>query len=295
MTTSLKVPAGRHYEVQGRRLFLHKSGSGGPAVVFLPGASAFGLDYLNLHERVAGFTTSVLYDRAGTGWSDPVELPRTAAEVATELRELLRVAGVPAPYVLVPHSLGGAYARRFIQLFPEEVAGVVYLDAFHEEWDTHMIGAKTHLKPQPVPGDLMLRLVAFISRGPYKKMFATWPQEIGQALLAKHTTVESQRAGAQERSNMPELRDELKAAGQVPDKPLIALAALGIDTGMKFLMSKQALREMTEGKTRLYQALAASVQDGKMRILPDARHSTINIDAPDAVLQAIDDLWRRVS
>lgn len=87
MTTSLNPPAGRHYEVQGRRLFLHKSGSGGPAVVFLPGAGAFGLDYLNLHERVAGFTTCVLYDRAGTGWSDPVELPRTAAEVATELRE----------------------------------------------------------------------------------------------------------------------------------------------------------------------------------------------------------------
>ncbi|WP_214416163.1 alpha/beta fold hydrolase [Sphaerisporangium fuscum] len=286
---------GRHYEVQGRRLFLHRSGSGGPAVVFLPGASAVGLDYLNLHERVAEFTTSVLYDRAGTGWSDPAELPRTAAEVATELRELLRAAGVPAPYVLVPHSLGGAYARRFIQLFPEEVAGVVYLDAFYEEWDIHMIGAKTHLKPQPVPGDLMLRLVAFLSRGLYKKMFATWPGEIRQALLAKHTSVESQRAGAEERSNMPELRDELKAAGQVPDKPLIALAALGIDTSLKFLMSKQALREMTEGKTRLYQALGASVQDGQTRVLPDARHSTIHIDAPDAVLRAIDDLWRRVS
>ncbi|MFI7131616.1 alpha/beta fold hydrolase [Nonomuraea sp. NPDC050153] len=295
MATSLNPPVGRYYEVQGRRLFLHKSGSGGPAVVFLPGASAVGLDYLNLHEPVAGFTTSVLYDRAGTGWSDPAELPRTAAEVATELRELLRAAGVPAPYVLVPHSLGGAYARRFIQLFPEEVAGVVYLDAFYEEWDTHMIGAKTHLKPQPVPGDLMLRLVAFISRGLYKKMFATWPREIRQALLARHTTVESQRAGAQERSNLPELRDELKAAGQVPDRPLIALAALGIDTGMKFMMSKRALREMTEGKSRLYQALGASVQDGRTRILPDARHSTISIDAPDAVVRAIDDLWRRVS
>ncbi|MFI9550186.1 alpha/beta fold hydrolase [Nonomuraea endophytica] len=208
---------------------------------------------------------------------------------------MLRAAGVPAPYVLVPHSLGGAYARRFIQLFPEDVSGVVYLDAFYEEWDTHLTGAKTRLQPQPAPGELMLRLVAFLSRGLYRKMFATWPREIGQALIARHATVEWQRAGALERGNLPELRDELKAAGQVPDKPLIALAALGIDTGTKFLMSKRALREMTEGKSRLYQALGASVQGGETRVLPDARHSTIGVDAPDAVLRAIDDLWRRVS
>src|SRR5205823_4619327 len=63
--------------------------------------------------RISEFTTSVLYDRAGTGWSDPAALPRTAAEVATELRDLLHAAGVPGPYLLAAHSVGGAYARRF--------------------------------------------------------------------------------------------------------------------------------------------------------------------------------------
>jgi hypothetical protein len=47
-------------------------GSGDPAVVFLPGAGLVVLDFLNIHERVAEITTSVLYDRAGTGWSDRV-------------------------------------------------------------------------------------------------------------------------------------------------------------------------------------------------------------------------------
>lgn len=68
------LPLGRLYEVGGRRLMLHRSGDGGPAVVFLPGAGLVGLDFLNLQERVAGFTTNVLYDRAGTGWSDPAEV-----------------------------------------------------------------------------------------------------------------------------------------------------------------------------------------------------------------------------
>jgi hypothetical protein len=76
---------------------LYASGTGGPVVVFLPGAGLTGLGYLNLHEQVSQFATSVLYDRAGTGWSDHVQLPRSAAEVADELWLLLRVAGAPAP------------------------------------------------------------------------------------------------------------------------------------------------------------------------------------------------------
>ena len=52
-------PVGRYYEVEGRRLLLHQSGSGGPAVVFLAGGGAVGLDYLNVQRRAAEFTTSV--------------------------------------------------------------------------------------------------------------------------------------------------------------------------------------------------------------------------------------------
>jgi pimeloyl-ACP methyl ester carboxylesterase len=105
---------------------LYASGTGGPAVVVLPGGGLTGLGYLNLHEQVSQFATSVLYDRAGTGWSDHVPLPRSATEVTDELRLLLRVAGVPAPYVFVGHSLGGIYARRFAQRFPADVAGLLF-------------------------------------------------------------------------------------------------------------------------------------------------------------------------
>src|ERR1700732_1875937 len=86
-------PIGRLYDVGGRQLMLYASGAGGPAVVVLPGAGLTGLGYLNLHEQVSQFATSVLYDRAGTGWSDQVQLPRSATEVADELRLLLRIAG----------------------------------------------------------------------------------------------------------------------------------------------------------------------------------------------------------
>ncbi|MFE7524526.1 alpha/beta fold hydrolase [Kitasatospora sp. NPDC057542] len=100
-STALHPPVGGFQEIDGRRLYLHRQGTGGPAVVLLPGASAIGLDYFGVQQGVSQFTTAVVYDRGGTGYSDEAALPRTATEVAAELHALLRAHGVPGPYVLV--------------------------------------------------------------------------------------------------------------------------------------------------------------------------------------------------
>src|SRR5271154_4988548 len=92
-------PIGRLIESDGRCFAMHRAGEGGPTVVFLPGAGLIGLDFLNVQEAAAEFATSVVYDRGGTGWSDPVRLPRSAAEVAEELHALLAAAGAPGPYI----------------------------------------------------------------------------------------------------------------------------------------------------------------------------------------------------
>ena len=66
-----------------------------------------------------------------------VDLPRRSAEVIDELRALLTVADVPAPY-LVGHSLGGLYARHYAQRYPGEVSGLVLLDPAHEDYNAYM-------------------------------------------------------------------------------------------------------------------------------------------------------------
>jgi pimeloyl-ACP methyl ester carboxylesterase len=104
-----------------------------------------GLDYLIAQEKAAQLSTSVLYDRAGSGWSDPVKLPRTSTQVTDELRELLRVAGVPAPYLLVGHSLGGLYARHYAVRFPDEAA-LLLLDPAHEDYDAYMPKELTEMR-----------------------------------------------------------------------------------------------------------------------------------------------------
>jgi len=265
-------------------------------VVILPGASAVGLDYLNIHGRISKFTTSVLYDRGGTGWSDPVDLPRSAAAVATELHDLLRAAGVPGPYLLAAHSLGGAYARRFAQLFPGDVAGFLYLDSFYEDTDTYL-PKRLHLANvrQPDPGRLGQALMRPFARRMYRQMFAGWPDGLRQLLVGRHISAAWWQVGVRERSTMAQLADELHHGGPMPDRPSIVLTATGIDPGLRLLMSPSALRAMTEGNRRLYAALAASVTHGELRTLQDARHSTLTIDQADAVVQAARDLLAQVT
>ena len=296
MTTQTALGAdspglGTFLEAGGRRLWLHREGSGLPAVVFLPGASLVGLDYLNIHQQVAPLATSVLYDRGGTGWSDPDGLPRTAEAVATELRDLLQAAEVPGPYIFVAHSLGGAYARRFGQLFPALVAGVLYVDAFYEDNDAFM-PERLHLArlPQPDPGPLMRGLMRPFARRLYAKMLAGWPEPLRGRLIEAHLSPQWWQTGVKERSNLAELADELKHGGPVPDVPVIVLSPEGTDPGLRLFMSGKAIRETAEGGRRRNLALAASVSRGKHRALPDARHSTVTTDRADAVVQAITDL-----
>ncbi|MET7768547.1 alpha/beta hydrolase [Nocardia sp. NPDC005366] len=289
-------PIGDRYRVAGRRLFLHRSGEGGPAVVFLPGANSVGLDYLKIHEAVAAFTTSVLYDRGGTGWSDRIELPRTASEVAAELRSLLSTAGIDGPYILVAHSLGGAYARRFAQMFPGDVAGLVALESFSEDWDAYMPeDLYLDQTPDAVPGRFQTTLLRVLSRPFYRKMFSAWPAEIRTPLVAGHVDRDWMVIGAKERSNMTALREELKAGPAFPDVPLIAIAALGSDSGQRLSLSKKMLGQLNDSKARLYAAMAESVTNGEYRPLPTARHSTIQLDEPDAIIEAIRDVHTRAA
>jgi pimeloyl-ACP methyl ester carboxylesterase len=65
-----------------------------------------------------------------TDRSTPVPQPRTAGDLVAELHDVLAAAGIAAPYVVVGHSLGGLIARAYTQAHPEQVRGVVFVDAF---------------------------------------------------------------------------------------------------------------------------------------------------------------------
>ncbi|KZB81768.1 alpha/beta fold hydrolase [Amycolatopsis regifaucium] len=283
----LAPPIGGFQEIDGRRVFVHRSGGGGPAVVFLPGASAVGLDYFGVQQQVAGFTTAVVYDRGGTGYSDHLPLPRTATAVATELRDLLHAQDIPAPYVLAAHSLGGLYAHRFAQLYPRDVAGLVWLDALHRDWDDFMppaagLAAAGRMAPDPERMRQALREM-------YDELRADYPEHVRQALVEAKVSDEWLRAGVAERTKLPELVTELRAGPDLPDVPVVALTVVGTDPGQ----DEQLSRELNDAKTKMDAALVSAVSHGEQRVLSDTLHHRLCFDRPDAVVQAIRDVVDR--
>jgi len=75
------------------------------------------------------------------GRSGFAPMPRTAGQVVQGLHQLLSAARVPGPYVLVAHSMGGLFARLYAQTYPDQIRGMVLVDAFPATLPEHM-GAK---------------------------------------------------------------------------------------------------------------------------------------------------------
>jgi pimeloyl-ACP methyl ester carboxylesterase len=67
------------------------------------------------------------------GYSDPGPSPRTARRIAGELSELIKRSGIGGPVVLVAASSGGFNVRVFASDHPDRVAGLVLVDASHED------------------------------------------------------------------------------------------------------------------------------------------------------------------
>lgn len=144
-------------DIGGRNIYVETHGSGAPTVVLVSGYRTSGMYWTNdlLHpeaprmmvmEGASAFTHAATYDRPGTyaaigeevivSRSDPVKQPRTATEVVAELRETLKAAAIPGPYVLAAHSLGGLFARLYASTYPDDVVGMVLVDAYSERLET---------------------------------------------------------------------------------------------------------------------------------------------------------------
>ena len=121
-------PAGQLIDVSGHRLHIQCIGAGSPTVVTESGFAGTSLDWSLVQPAVGQTTRICAYDRAGFGWSESGPSPRTSGRIVGELHMLLANAGIPGPYVLVGHSVGGLHAQLFASQYPGEVGGLVLLD-----------------------------------------------------------------------------------------------------------------------------------------------------------------------
>jgi len=126
------VASGHRFDIGGRALYLDCRGDGSPTVILEAGSGSDSGAWTAVHDELSTTTRTCAYDRSGRGRSDPGPV-HTLAEAATALRTLLATAGEPGPFIVVGHSLGGAFGRVFTATHRDEVVGLVLVDAFNPD------------------------------------------------------------------------------------------------------------------------------------------------------------------
>ncbi|MFJ7589393.1 hypothetical protein ACIQZO_18840 [Streptomyces sp. NPDC097617] len=197
--------------------------------------------------------------------------------------------------MLAAHSLGGAYAHRFAQLYPQDVAGLVWLDAFHRDWDDFMPPtAGLAATEQMAPGPEQLEHMRPALREMGAELLADHPEHLRQPLIDAKASAEWLHVGIAERSRLVELATELKAGPGVPDVPLVALTVVGTDPDRPGRTPERTVSDLRDGRTRMDAALVSAVSHGEQRIICDTLHHRLCFDRPDAVVQAVRDVVGRL-
>ena len=133
---------GKLYSVNGYQMHLYCTGTGSPAVVLEGGRGDDWLYWQKVQPELAKTTRVCSYDRAGLGWSDPQPGPRDAIHIAAQLHSLLQQAGETGPLILAGASAGGFYVREYVATYPNEIAGVVFVDVSVPEQSEALPGAR---------------------------------------------------------------------------------------------------------------------------------------------------------
>jgi pimeloyl-ACP methyl ester carboxylesterase len=134
------VDAGRLVDIGGgRSLYLKCVGSGTPTVVLEAGFGGSTNVWSAVQPQLARTMRTCAYDRAGLGNSLPIPGVHDAGDEIADLRQLLKRAEVPPPYLLVGHSYGGLLARLFADAHPDETAGMVLVDAMGRDQDRRLL------------------------------------------------------------------------------------------------------------------------------------------------------------
>jgi pimeloyl-ACP methyl ester carboxylesterase len=136
-----KEPPGNMYLVDGQRMHIDCTGDGSPTLVLESGWGSAWEVWGRIQPDLSKIARVCSYDRAGYGYSEPRSAPRDADHIALELHDLLLQAHIAGPLVLMGHSFGGLIIRDYATRYPDQVAGLIFVDSVTPSWGLEKIKA----------------------------------------------------------------------------------------------------------------------------------------------------------
>ncbi|HJP59757.1 MAG TPA: alpha/beta hydrolase [Gemmatimonadaceae bacterium] len=289
---------GRAVDIGGRSLNIYCSGEGAPAVIFDAGAGTSGYAWWDIQREMAKETRACWFDRAGFGWSDIGPFPRTSAAASRDLHELLHRDSITMPFIYVGHSLGGLNARIYNAMYPTEIAGVIFVDAAHEDEPRRapafMLGRSA---PRALWHPIWIaahtaRLVGLIRlTTPSPSLPADPTQRTREQVLNALRSQPKTIASLSDASG-PESYREAESAGGFGDRPVVVLTRGRVPQSPPTSeMDKEGLAYEQVWMHEIQPKLARLSTHGRQVIVPNSGHD-IPREAPEAVIAAVRDVLR---
>jgi pimeloyl-ACP methyl ester carboxylesterase len=285
-------------------LNLDCSGQGSPTVIFDTGLGVPAAGWKFVQPEVAKFARVCSYDRAGYGWSTRGPMPRTSGEIVKELHALLAASGEKGPYVLVAHSFGGFNVRVYTKEYPADVAGLVLVDTSHEDQESRMPGSlQAFMKNQSAQLEFQRKVapiliffgVARLTAG--EEGLPNLPKSFLQEVKYLQLQPKFVEATASEIQNFSASAKEVRAAGNLGERPLVVLTA-GKEEDAKDLpkgLDKRDLDDFSKTWMNDLQVQEAHLSTrGKQVIVTDSTHM-IPFLRPDTVIAAIREICEAVN
>jgi pimeloyl-ACP methyl ester carboxylesterase len=194
--------------------------------VLMSGLGGFATGWARIVPPVAGTARVCAYDRAGQGWSEDAPDRQDGVTAAADLHTLLDAAGEDGPYVLVGHSIGGNYAMTYAARYPEQVAGMVLLDATSPY---RTAAGTTHTGP---PGPIgLLPSVARLGVGRVlpPSFWSALPEPAASRYAAVASSPRRWSNTVDETATMPALLSQAQELSTLGSAPLVVLSAAGLD------------------------------------------------------------------
>ena len=297
---------GRAVRAAGMRFNLNCSGSTRPTVILESGLGVPSLGWVQIQPQIAKFARVCSYDRAGYGWSDAARGPRTSLQIAKELKALMNAAGESGPYVLVGPSFGGFIIRVYTGLYPADVAGLVFLDASHEDQVQRIDEIIPAARPQRSEAnqekrnrdqrDLLLsqikiplgieRLQSALHREKPEAFFGFSP-ELVEELNYLDQQLKTKEAVAAEAAAMLESGQFAKASGRLADRPMIVVTGGKMEFRPDPLFTQDIQDKLRNLWINGLQAEEARLSTrGRQVVLKNCGHA-IQFECPDAVIDAV--------
>jgi pimeloyl-ACP methyl ester carboxylesterase len=281
-------PPGEMIDIgNGVRLHINCVGTGSPVVLMEAGLSCSSPDWRLVQPGVSQGTRVCTYDRAGLGWSDKSEAPRTGPYIAQELHRLLGRKGESPPFVLVGHSIGGLYVRQYAAMFPEEVKGIVLVDSSHEEMYEQLPRPALKLMEETYKPYWKYAIYAKFGGIRFDKWWYpeadVWLEGIRLQSNAIEVRPEKYETTYAEYSAFEESASQLRAANWRANIPLVVLTQ-GTD---KFPSLPAAQNESATKVWRSLQAELANRSPQGEHIIVEGSGHFIHLEKPEVVIQSI--------